>query len=81
MAYEIELNGNLADVQFVEGQALNVFNHPQFTSASLDNANSVNTYNAGALAYVTASNALFNNPTYAFSSNPRTLQVVARFNW
>ncbi|HEX4748991.1 MAG TPA: TonB-dependent receptor [Bryobacteraceae bacterium] len=65
----------------LEGQALNVFNHPQFTSAAIDNAVSVNTYNSGVLSYVNASNALFNNPTYAFSSNPRTLQVVARFNW
>ena len=65
----------------LEGQALNVFNHPQFTAASIDNAVSVNTYNSGVLSYVTASSSLFNNPTYAFSSNPRTLQVVARFNW
>lgn len=65
----------------LEGQALNVFNHPQFTPTGVDNAVSVNTYNSGVLSYVTTSSPLFNNPTYAFSSNPRTLQVVARFNW
>ena len=65
----------------LEGQALNVFNHPQFTPTGVDNAVSVNTYNSGVLSYVTASSSLFNNPTYAFSSNPRILQVVARFNW
>jgi hypothetical protein len=65
----------------LEGQALNVFNHPQFTAASIDNAVSVNTYNNGVLSYVTASSSQFNNPTQAFSSNPRTLQVVMRLNW
>ncbi len=65
----------------LEGQALNVLNHPQFTSAAIDNAVSVNTYNSGTLSYVTASSPVFNNPTYAFSSNPRTLQVVVRLHW
>jgi hypothetical protein len=65
----------------LEGQALNLFNHPQFTPTGVDNAVSINTYTSGALSYVTANNPLFNNPTYAFSSNPRTLQVVMRVNW
>jgi hypothetical protein len=65
----------------LEGQALNVLNHPQFTPTGVDNAVSINTYNSGVLSYVTPTSPLFNNPTYAFSSNPRTLQVVARINW
>ncbi len=65
----------------LEGQALNVLNHPQFTSAAIDNAVSVNTYNTGTLGYVSASSPNFNNPTLPFSSNPRFLQVVARINW
>ena len=69
-----------------EAQAYNLFNHPQFVSVAIDNAVSVNTYNAGALHFVTANasniNAgLFNNPTDAFSSSPRILQMVVRFNW
>ena len=70
----------------LEGQAYNLFNHPQFVSAAIDNAVSVNTYNTGTLHYVTTSASnisagLFNNPTDAFSSSPRVLQVVVRLNW
>lgn len=61
-----------------EVHALNALNHPQYVPASPDNAVSINTYNAGTLHYVTVSNPLFNNPTEAFSSNPRTLQAVVR---
>ncbi len=69
-----------------EGQAFNIFNHPQFTPTAVDNAVSVNTYNVGTSHYVQATSSninsgLFNNPSFAFSSNPRVLQVVARFNW
>ncbi len=65
----------------LEAQGLNVFNHPQFTSAAINNAVSVNTYNTGTLGYVTASSPNFNNPTLPFSSNPRILQIVTRINW
>ncbi len=65
----------------LETHALNVFNHPQFTPAAIDNAVSVNTYNAGTLKYVSVAGQFFNNPAYAFSSNPRSMQVVARFSW
>jgi hypothetical protein len=65
----------------LEGHAYNLFNHPQFVPVAIDNATSVNTYNTGTLSFVTASSPNFNNPTLAFSSNPRYLQVVARFTW
>ncbi|MBV8833802.1 MAG: hypothetical protein JO108_31775, partial [Acidobacteriaceae bacterium] len=65
----------------LEGQALNLLNHPQFIPGSINNTASVSGYTNGALAYVSAASANFNNPTLPFSSNPRILQVVARFNW
>ncbi len=65
----------------LEGQALNVLNHPQFIPGSINNTASVSGYNNGVLAYVNAGSPNFNNPTLPFSSNPRILQVVARFNW
>jgi hypothetical protein len=65
----------------LEGHAYNLFNHPQFVPVAIGNATSVNTYNSGVLSYVTATSPTFNDPSYAFGSNPRSLQVVARFNW
>jgi hypothetical protein len=62
-------------------QALNVFNHPQFTPGSVNNAAAVNTFNSAALSYVTVSSPSFNNPEQAFSSSPRVVQIVAKFIW
>ena len=64
------------------GQAFNFFNHPQFIpGGSINNANTVNNFLGNVQAYVTASNPLFNNPTNTFSSNPRVLQITAKFRW
>ena len=63
----------------LSGQALNLFNHAQFTPGSLNNTGSVSTFNSGTLNFATASNVQFNNPEAVFSSNPRQLIVVAKF--
>ena len=64
------------------GQAFNVFNHPQFIpGGSINNANTANNFLGNVQAYVTVSNPLFNNPTNTFSSNPRVLQITAKFHW
>jgi len=60
-------------------QAYNMFNHPQFIPGSIDNTARVST-NAST-AYTTLTNALFNNPEKAFSSNPRVVQLVAKFTF
>jgi len=65
----------------LSGQFLNLFNHPQFIPGSIDNTAPVSTVTTSQLNFATASNAAFNNPSLAFSSNPRTIQVLARFNW
>ena len=65
----------------LSGQFLNLFNHPQFTPGSLDNTAPVSTFTSSALAYASAANPNFNNPSLAFSSSPRVIQVLARFNW
>ncbi len=59
------------------GQAYNLFNHAQFTPGSVSNVGPVST--SGSTAYVTVNNANFNNPEKAFSSNPRVMQIVAKF--
>ena len=63
------------------GQAFNLFNHPQYVPGQLSDVRSTNTFNNSSLAYVSVANPLFNDPTYAFSSSPRVLQVTAKFNW
>jgi hypothetical protein len=63
------------------GQAFNLLNHPQYVPGSVDNVALTNTYTSGALSYVTASSSRFNDPTYAFGSTPRSLQLTAKFSW
>ena len=64
------------------GEAFNLFNHPQFIpGGSINNANTANNFLGNVQAYVTVSNPLFNNPTDTFSSNPRILQITAKFSW
>ncbi len=64
-----------------EAQALNVLNHPQFIPGSLNNTAPVGTFTSGTQGFVTVNNSAFGDPTQSFSSNPRVLQVAARFNW
>jgi hypothetical protein len=63
------------------GQFLNIFNHPQFIPGSVNNTAAVSTFSSPVLAYASANNANFNNPSLAFGSNPRVIQVLARFSW
>ena len=64
------------------GQAFNFFNHPQFIpGGSINNANTANNFLGNVQAYATVSNPLFNNPTNTFSSNPRILEITAKFHW
>ena len=64
------------------GQAFNFFNHPQFLpGGSINNANTANNFLGNVQAYATVSNPLFNNPTNTFSSNPRILEITAKFHW
>lgn len=65
----------------LSGQFLNIFNHPQFVPGSLDNTAPVNTFTSSSLAYASAASPNFNNPSLVFSSSPRVIQVLARFNW
>jgi hypothetical protein len=65
----------------LSGQFLNLFNHPQFTPGSLNNTAPVSTFATPVLNYASANNANFNNPSLAFASNARVIQVVARFSW
>ena len=61
----------------LSGEAYNLFNHPQFIPGSLDDVGRIST--SGSTSYTSVINVNFNNPEKAFTSNSRTLQVVAKF--
>lgn len=64
------------------GQAFNVLNHAQFVPGLVNSVNSVVTaYTPGVHNYVTAGNPAFGNAEATFSSNPRTVQIVAKLIW
>ncbi len=65
----------------LSGQALNLFNHPQFIPGSIDDVGLVSTFSVGTQAFTGVANSQFNNPEMAFSSSPRVLQVVGKFIW
>ncbi len=61
------------------GEARNLLNHPQFIPGSIDDVSSINTTGANDLAFVNVASAFFGNSSQAFSSNPRTIVVSAKF--
>jgi hypothetical protein len=58
-------------------QAFNIFNHPQFVPGQLNNINL--TTLTSTRAFLVPGTRTFDNFSSVFSSNPRTLQLVARF--
>ncbi|HEY3457824.1 MAG TPA: carboxypeptidase regulatory-like domain-containing protein [Bryobacteraceae bacterium] len=63
----------------LQGQAFNLFNHPQFIPGSINDVGRVTTI--GLNAYVNANSVNFNNPEAFFTSNARLIQVVGKFIW
>jgi hypothetical protein len=58
-------------------QAFNIFNHPQFVPGQLNNINLTSL--TSTRAFLVPGTHTFDNFSTVFSSNPRTLQLVARF--
>jgi Carboxypeptidase regulatory-like domain len=67
-----------------QAQFVNILNHPQYVGGFLDRVDEVR-FPAGAspgpTTFVTASAGGFNQPSLAFSSNPRNLQLVLKFGF
>lgn len=69
----------------LSGRAFNIFNHPQYTGGFLNDIRPVGSTattsvtSAQVLDFVAAGSPFFNRPDLAFSSNPRTMQIVAKF--
>ena len=62
-------------------QAFNLFNHPQFTPGSPNDAQFNSTATASALSFVNASTAAFNDPTQAFNSHVRVMQITGKLQF
>jgi hypothetical protein len=58
--------------------AYNVFNHPQFTPGQLNNIGFSPFAAMSLMNFLTPGSASFGNPTEAFGSNPRMLQLALR---
>ncbi|MGH9512161.1 MAG: carboxypeptidase regulatory-like domain-containing protein [Terriglobales bacterium] len=61
----------------VAAQASNALNHPEFTTGFVNSVNQLS--QTGNTPYLQPRNPAFNNPRLAFSSNPRTMQLSAKF--
>lgn len=62
-------------------QFTNFMNHPQYTGGYLSDAGSVGYTGAEVRNYLTPSSALFAHPDQVFSSNPRSIQLSAKFRF
>ena len=68
----------------LSGEALNLFNHPQYIAGTTDAVqlpNNYSIYTPGVRSYVTANNPSFNNSELTFGSNPRTMLVAGKLTW
>lgn len=66
-----------------QAQASNVFNHAQYVGGFINDVGPVLTGLTGdsVRQYVNPASSTFNNPSATFSSNPRTLTLVAKFTF
>jgi len=62
-------------------QFYNFFNHPQYTPGSINTITYTETLGTSQRSVLIPGNPLFNQPDQAFSSNPRVIQLTARFQF
>jgi hypothetical protein len=60
-------------------RASNIFNHPQYTGGNLNDVAPVGQTSTNVHNALIPSNALFGQYSQVFSSNPRSLQLSAKF--
>ena len=72
---------NITERQSIEfqAQALNVFNHSQFVAGAISSVQPVGFTSIG--TFVDVNQANFNQPQLTFSNNPRTMQLVLKYNF
>ena len=72
---------NITERQSVEfqAQALNMFNHPQFTPGYINDIASLGQSGSTIRTILIPQNANFDQPNLVFSSNPRALTLVLKY--
>jgi hypothetical protein len=65
----------------IRADFFNAFNHPQYVPGSVNSVDPVNTTGLTTLNQVTPLTPDFLNPSAVLSSNPRVIQLAARFNF
>ena len=65
----------------IRADFFNAFNHPQYVPGSVNSVDPINTTGLTTLNQVTPLTLDFLNPSAVLSSNPRVIQLAARFNF
>lgn len=65
----------------LDGRFLNIFNHPQYTGGYLNDVAGIGFTSTAVHNFLVPTSPIFGDPTMAFSSNPRTIQVAAKFTF
>lgn len=79
----ISKNFRIGESKFIQLRAdfFNAFNHPQYVPGSVNSVDPVATTGLTTLNQVTPLTLDFLNPSAVLSSNPRVIQLAARFNF
>jgi hypothetical protein len=81
--FSILKNFRIGETKAIQIRAdfFNVFNHPQYVPGSVNSVDPVGTTGLTTLNQVTPLTTDFLNPSAVLSSNPRVIQLAARFNF
>ena len=81
--FSIFKNFRIGESKFIQIRAdfFNAFNHPQYVPGSVNSVDPVGTTGLTTLNQVTPLTPDFLNPSAVLSSNPRVIQLAARFNF
>ncbi len=76
-------NFRLGESKFIQIRAdfFNAFNHPQYVPGSVNSVDPIDTTGLSTLNQVNPLTGDFLNPSAVLSSNPRVIQLAARFNF
>jgi hypothetical protein len=59
----------------------NFLNHPQYTGSRINDVQSIGYTGAAVTNFLRPQTTLFYHPDYVFSSNPRSIQLTAKFTF
>jgi hypothetical protein len=76
-------NFRIGESKFIQIRAdfFNAFNHPQYVPGSVNTVDPISITGATRFNFITPTTVDFLKPSQVFSSNPRVIQVAARFNF